>query len=198
MTYRGIRCCVARGEIADAIRVALGDRPATGIVAGLAVGLQDALSREQWLQLSRSGTSHLMAISGLHIAMVAAVAAWVAARVQRWRQRRGATGTQRDAAALAGAIGGAGYALLAGWSVPTQRTMIMIVLGAAALRCAGESASADALALCAVAVLLLDPLALLAPGFWLSFVAVAAILYGTTGHVRGPESCADTCRCSSP
>ena len=94
---------LARARWPTIIRDALGDRPSAGIVAGLAVGLQDALSREQWLVLSRSGTSHLMAISGLHIAMVAAVVAWLGGRVQRLRQRRGATGATRDAAVVAGA-----------------------------------------------------------------------------------------------
>ena len=177
---------VARGEIYDAIRVALGDRPATGIVAGLAVGLQDALSQEQWRALARSGTSHLMAISGMHIGMLAAVAAWVAGLVQRWRQRCGALGTQRDAAVAVGALTALGYALLAGWSVPTQRTVIMIALAAAALRLRRRVGAADALALGALAVLVSDPLAPLAVGFWLSFVAVAVILFVSTGHVREP------------
>jgi len=175
---------LARSQVASIIRDALGDRPSAGIVAGLAVGLQDALSRDQWLQLSRSGASHLMAISGLHIAMVAAVFAWLGGRVQRFRQGRGATGATRDASVVAAAIAALGYSLLAGWSVPTQRTMVMIACGAAALLLRRRIGVADGLGICVVGVLLLDPLAALAPGFWLSFGAVAVILYGATGHVR--------------
>ncbi len=175
---------LARARVASIIRDTLGERPSAGIVAGLAVGLQDALSREQWLQLSRSGTSHLMAISGLHIAMVAAVFGWLGGRVQRLRQGRGATGATRDASVVAAAIAALGYSLLAGWSVPTQRTMVMIACGAAALLLRRRVGVADGLGLCVVGVLLLDPLAPLAPGFWLSFGAVAVILYGATGHVR--------------
>ena len=175
---------LARAHIASIIRDALGERPSAGIVAGLAVGLQDALSRDQWLQLSRSGTSHLMAISGLHIAMVAAAFAWLGGRVQRLRQSRGATGATRDASVVAAAIAALGYSLLAGWSVPTQRTMVMIACGAAALLLRRRIGVADGLGVCVVGVLLLDPLAPLAPGFWLSFGAVAVILYGATGHVR--------------
>lgn len=178
---------VARGAVAEAIRAALGDRPAAGIVAGLSVGLQDALSRGQWLALSRSGTSHLMAISGLHIAMVAAIAAWAGGAVQRWRQRRGGLGCRRDAAVLCGALVALLYSLLAGWSVPTQRTMVMIALGAAALRWRRHVGLADGLAACALAVVLMDPMSPLAPGFWLSFGAVAAILYGTSGYVQRPR-----------
>jgi competence protein ComEC len=174
---------VARGRVHEAIRAVLGERPAAGIAAGLAVGLQDALSREQWRELARSGTSHLMAISGMHIGMLAAVAAWLAARVQRWRQRRGARGTTRDAAVLAAAVTAVGYALLAGWSVPARRTAIMIGLLALALRSRRRVGGAQALAAGALTVLALDPLAPLAVGFWLSFGAVAVILLATTGEV---------------
>jgi competence protein ComEC len=175
---------LARAQVASIIRDALGDRPSAGIVAGLAVGLQDALSRDQWLQLSRSGTSHLMAISGLHIAMVAAAFAWLGGRVQRFRQSRGATGASRDTSVVAAAFAALGYSLLAGWSVPTQRTMVMIACGAAALLLRRRIGVADGLGICVLGVLLLDPLAPLAPGFWLSFGAVAVILYGATGHIR--------------
>lgn len=177
---------LARARIAALIRATLGDRSSAGIVAGLAVGLQDALSREQWQVLARSGTSHLMAISGLHIAMVAAVFAWLGGAVQRMRQRWGAAGAQRDAAVIAGLLAALAYSLLAGWSVPTQRTMVMIAAGAAALLLRRRVGVADGMGLCVIAVLLLDPLAPLAPGFWLSFGAVAVILYGATGHVRPP------------
>ncbi len=174
---------VARDEIALGLRAALGERPATGIVAGLSVGLQDALSTEQWRQLARTGTSHLMAISGMHIGMFAVVAAWVAARLQRWRQRRGARGTARDAAVIAGSCAALAYGALAGWSVPTQRTAIMIAIVAFALRARRRIGAADALALGAIAVLALEPLAPLAVGFWLSFGAVAAILLVTGGQL---------------
>lgn len=175
---------VARDEIAAAIRDALGERPAAGIVAGLSVGLQDALSQEQWRELARSGTSHLMAISGMHVGMFAVVAAWVAARVQRWRQRRGALGTARDAAVAAGSAAALAYGALAGWSVPTQRTAVMIAIVAAALWARRRVGAADALALGGIAVLALEPLAPLAVGFWLSFGAVAAILFVAGGRIE--------------
>jgi competence protein ComEC len=131
-----------------------------------------------------------MAISGMHIGIQAAVAAWIAARIARWRQRRGAPGAQRDAAVLAGTLTALAYALLAGWSVPTQRTVLMIALVGVALRMRRRIAAADGLALGALAVLALDPLAPLAIGFWLSFVAVAVILFVGTGHVRPPGALA--------
>jgi competence protein ComEC len=188
---------IARGRVDAVVREALGERPAAGIVAGLSVGLQDALSRDQWLTLARSGTTHLMAISGLHIAMVAAVAAWLGALVQRWRQRFGALGAQRDAAVVAGTLAALAYSLLAGWSVPTQRTLVMIALGAVALALRRRVGIADGLGACILAVLVLDPLAPLAPGFWLSFGAVAAILFAATGYVQAPSTVAGYLRVQS-
>ena len=76
------------------------------------------------------------------------------------------------------------YSLLAGWSVPTQRTMAMIALGALALLLRRRVGIADGLAACILAVLAADPLAPLAPGFWLSFGAVAVILFAATGYVQ--------------
>ena len=128
-----------------------------------------------------------MAISGLHIAMVAALAAWAGSAVQRWRQRRGALLARRDVAAIAGALAALVYGALAGASIPTQRTLIMIACGAAALCARRRVAIADGLGFCAAAVVMLDPLAPLAPGFWLSFGAVAAILFGATGYVTQPS-----------
>jgi len=177
---------VARDAIAAAIREALGERPAAGIVAGLSVGLQDALSAGQWRELARSGTSHLMAISGMHIGMFAVVAAWLTAAIQRLRQRCGALGAARDAAVAAGSVAALAYASLAGWSVPTQRTAMMIAIVAAALQWRRRVGAADALAAGAIGVLALEPLAPLAIGFWLSFGAVAAILLVTLGQRARP------------
>jgi competence protein ComEC len=178
---------VARDSIAGSIRATLGERPAAGIVTGLAVGLQDALSREQWRDLARSGTSHLMAISGMHIGLFGLVAGWVAGRLQRLRQRRGAQLATRDVAVACGSTAALAYSCLAGWSVPAQRTALMILIAAIALLGRRRISGADALALGAIAVLAWDPLAPLAVGFWLSFGAVAAILFVVTGHVQRPS-----------
>jgi len=177
---------VARDSIHGAIDGTLGERPAAGIVAGLAVGLQDALTSEQWRALARSGTSHLMAISGLHVGIFAIVAGGLVSRVQRWRQRRGAQGAARDAGVIAGSLAALGYAALAGGNVPAQRTVIMIAIVAMALVGRRRVGSADVLAAGAIAVLALEPLAPLAPGFWLSFAAVAAILLVTRGQLARP------------
>jgi competence protein ComEC len=136
---------------------------------------------------NRTGTSHLIAISGLHITMVAGL--FAALMFQLWRRSfftRAALPLllpAQKAAALAGAAAAFGYVALAGFGVPAQRTLYMVTVVAAALwsgRIAGVSH-----VLCAAlgAVVLLDPWAVLWPGFWLSFGAVAVILYTSVGRV---------------
>jgi competence protein ComEC len=176
-----------RARVATSIADALGTRPASGIVTGLAVGLQDALSVEQWRELSRSGTSHLMAISGLHIGMVATLFGWICACIRRWRQSRGSLGAARDAYVIGASVAAVIYSALAGASVPTQRTSIMILVAAAALHGRRNPGPVNGLAVALLLVLIMDPLAPLAPGFWLSFAAVATIVAALDGSLTRPS-----------
>jgi competence protein ComEC len=127
-----------------------------------------------------------MSISGLHVSMVAglayAVVGWLWRRSCRLAQWRPA----QHAAAWAGILAAAAYAGLAGLALPTVRSLLMVAvaLGALLLRRAHRPSTVLATAL--VAVLLADPLCVLAVDFWLSFGAVAVILYAGTGrHGRG-------------
>jgi competence protein ComEC len=175
---------LARSALAERIMVSLGDRPATGIVLGLSVGLKGWVSREQWETLSRSGTSHLMAISGMHIGTVAGLVALLAGALQRRRQARGSMRSRRDVAMAAGAIAAAIYSSLAGWALPAQRALVMIAVATIALSTRRNAGAANGLAVALSAVLLLQPLAPLSVGFWLSFAAVACLLYATGGYLR--------------
>lgn len=127
--------------------------------------------------LRRTGTAHLLAISGLHVGMVAAIGGLLAnlllapaVLVQRRIDRR--------RLALAGGLMAAtGYAMLAGFTLPTQRALIMLAVVALAFFLRRSIAPGHALLLALVAVLLFDPLAPLATGFWLSFAAVAVLIW---------------------
>jgi competence protein ComEC len=172
----------ARESVRDRFKQVLGETPASGILAALAVGDQRAISAEEWRLFNRTGVTHLMSISGLHVTMVSGLAAWVAG----WSWRRSAflmlRLPARMAAALAAIAGALGYALIAGFAVPAQRTFWMVTVVALAL-CTGRiAASARTLALALAVVLLFDPWAVLSPGFWLSFGAVALIFYVATGE----------------
>jgi competence protein ComEC len=154
------------------------------LVAALTIGDRSGIKREVWDRLARTGTSHLFAISGLHIGIVAGLSYLLLFR--GWRRFGGLA--LRLPAQHAGAIGAliaaAGYAMLAGFALPTKRALIMLLVffGAQLLRRTQRPFRSLLLAL--ALVLVLDPGAVLSAGFWLSFGAVGVILYGMTDRVN--------------
>ena len=171
-----------RAFLAEAIASSLGAHSMLGIIQGLAVGHTGAMSADQWRVFAATGTTHLMAISGLHIAMVAALGAWVGRQIVRWRAAQRLRLTAVHGEALAGSAAALIYAALAGLSVPTQRTLVMLLIVLLARLTRRQFSVSNAMSLAIVAVLIVDPFAPLAAGAWLSFGAVAAILIATSGR----------------
>jgi competence protein ComEC len=167
-----------RGEIRDAMLERLRDDRLRGVLVALAIGDQDAIAAEDWEVFWRTGVGHLMSISGLHITMLAALAAslvfaaWV--RVPALALRLPA----RKAAVVAGLVAAIAYTLMTGYQVPAQRTCLMLATLAACVLADRHGSPSRLLALAALVVTCVDPWAVLSPGFWLSFGAVAAIFYG--------------------
>lgn len=174
----------ARERIRARFQEALPDAAYRGVLVALAIGDQRAISQEQWQIFARSGISHLVAISGMHVTMVAALAAvglgWVWRRSPMLALRYPA----QQASVVAGFLAAFGYCLLAGWGVPAQRTLYMVGCVALALVLRRETAPSRVLAFALMVVLLLDPWAILAAGFWLSFGAVALLLLAGSGRLR--------------
>lgn len=176
----------SRSWLQARIERALAGKPYAGVVIALVIGEQRAISQSDWEIFNRSGIGHLISISGLHITMIAGLVA--AGFGALWR-RSFFTSAQlplwlpaQKAAALAGVLAALLYVLLAGFGVPAQRTLYMLSVVALALW-TGRLTNISAVLCAALAiVVLLDPWAVLWPGFWLSFAAVAAILYCTTGR----------------
>lgn len=155
----------------------LPDAPYVGILVALAVGDQQAIPAAQWRIFRQTGITHLMSISGLHVTMLAALlAGWVG-----WLWRRSEALTlwlpAPKAAIAAGWCAAGAYTLLAGFAVPTQRTFYMLTSVAVALWSGRHLGVSRGLLLALLLVLLVDPWAVLAPGFWLSFAAVGLLFY---------------------
>lgn len=165
-----------RQRIRDAILLRVDDGAAAGVLAALAVGDQAAIERPDWEVFRVTGVAHLMSISGLHVTMFAWLAALAIGRAWRLSPRLMLAWPARLAARWGGLALAAGYALLAGWGVPAQRTVGMIAV-VALLRTASVRWPQPLVLLTAgLAVLAADPWALLQPGFWLSFVAVGVLI----------------------
>lgn len=154
-----------------------------GILVALAIGDQRAIESDYWRVFSRTGTTHLMSISGLHVTMVAALVAWMVGGLWRRSSSLMLRLPAQRAAILAGWATALMYALLSGFSVPAQRTAFMLSVAAIALLSGRRTAASRTLAVALSAVLVLDPWAVLAPGFWLSFGAVGLLFYVASEHV---------------
>ncbi len=172
-----------RQHLRDGIRASLAGHPQTALVTALAVGDRTAMEEAQWDLLIRTGTNHLLAISGLHVGLVAGMVFFL----MRWLWSRSAAACLRwpapKAGALAALLAAGVYAALAGFAVPTQRALVMVAVVMVALIVQRQTRPSSLLAMALLVVLVIDPLAVLAPGFWLSFAAVAAILLGVSGRV---------------
>ena len=175
-----------RQRARERIQAALPEAPYAGVIAALAIGDQRAIPPEQWQTFTRTGVNHLMSISGLHVTMVSGLVFALSGGLWRRVPRLVLALPARKAAILAGLGAAFAYALLAGYAVPAQRTVYMLAVVAVALWLGVIESVSVVLCAAALAVVLIDPWAVLAPGFWLSFGAVAVILYVTTGRI-GPE-----------
>ncbi len=164
-----------RARIGARIAEQVADPDAAALLSALAVGLTAGMSSDQWRVFNATGTTHLVAISGLHVTMFAMLALFAARRL--WACPPISACMDREPFALLSALAAAGgYALLAGFSVPTQRTWLMLTVFALARICARHVGAGRTWSLALVAVLLLDVFAPLSAGFWLSFIAVGVIL----------------------
>ena len=165
-----------RGELRSAIESLTVSKFARGVIRAITIGDGSGLSSETKALLRATGTSHLMAISGLHVGLLAGLGLLAIGGL--WS--RLPILCRRVPARVAGAVAGLSlavpYSLLAGMGLPTQRALIMLSVFAGAMWLRRGQAILNALALAAILVLAWHPPSVLSAGFWLSFVAVAAIL----------------------
>ncbi len=175
----GAACCrIARWRAAigtqiDGLPVSADAR---GVLRALTVGDKSGLSAALRQRFRDTGTSHLMAISGLHIGLAAGLGLVFVTAAWRRMPRLASRVPARVAGAVCGASAGLAYAVLAGFSLPTQRALIMLSVALLAILLRRDTRPAAVLATAWVCVLLYDPSAVVSAGLWLSFGAVAAIL----------------------
>jgi competence protein ComEC len=167
----GVRARIARG-----IDARVGDDRMAALLRALAIGDTRGLGDAEWEVARATGVSHLLSISGFHVGVAAAFAAMLVRLAWRAVPRLGLRLPLPLAQAPAAFATAAAYGLLAGASLPTQRTVLMIAVVALA-RCSRRACGGvQTLALALLAIVLADPLSTLSPGFWLSFGGVAFLM----------------------
>ncbi len=166
-----------REKIGNRISQTLANKPYAGVLRALVVGDDSQIKVQDWNVYLRTGTSHLMSISGLHITMLAGLAFGIIAFIWRRMPSLVLRMPTRHAATFGAMLVAILYACLAGLSVPTQRTLFMLVAFAFALLIGKKVPISRVLAIALMLVVLIDPWSVSSPGFWLSFGAIAVIAY---------------------
>lgn len=166
--------CSLRARYLASLTRRLQTYPWHPVMLGLGMGERLALPAEIKVLMQNTGTSHLMAISGLHIALAASLIVLLLRGLQsllpgRWIGWR--------LPLLAGLAGAVGYAWLTGMQPPALRTCVGLAV-CCALRLSGQRWTAWQVSLCCLgAILVADPLAVLSQSLWLSAFAVAGLIF---------------------
>ena len=173
-----------RQHLAEKINYALYDKPLKGLIPALTVGDRNSITQQQWNVFRNTGTSHLVAISGLHIGLVSGFIFLFLNFI--WR--RIPYLTLRLPAPKAGAIGALFaaliYSAMAGFSLPTERALAMITVFMLVMLLNRNIKPWHAFFVALLIVLILNPLSSLSAGFWLSFGAVAMLIYCFSGRLK--------------
>ena len=173
-----------RQRLGQRLERVLGERPYGGVILALTLGEQRRIPPAQWELFRQTGIIHLVSISGVHLTLAAGLVAWLAGRgARRWGRGRL---PPRVAAVTAGLLAATAYALLAGFSVPTQRSLYMLAAVAWALLRREWWSGRKVWLFALLAVLVPDPWAARSLGFWLSFGLVGAFLLASGGRLALP------------
>ena len=194
-----VRIAMWRAGVREHLRGALpAEARYAPVLIALVIGDQRGIAQADWDVFRRTGISHLVSISGLHITMIAGAAGALARLL--WRHSFGLGRRLRrplpllwpaqQAALVVTVLTAAGYGLIAGMQIPALRTVSMLIVAAVALWSGRAPPVSVVLAWAAGVAVAIDPWAVMSPGFWLSFGAVAVIFL----HARdGPEDEATPC-----
>lgn len=177
-----------RQRMSEHIQQSLANSPYLPMILALVVGERTGMTTTQWQILQQTGTNHLMVIAGLHLGLFSGLIFFLIYRLWRCYPRAMLYLAAPRAAALAAILSAFIYALIAGFSIPTQRAFVMILIFMGALFYKRQLALGTGLALALLTVLIFNPLAVINVGFWLSFAAVGLIAYAMGGRMNsGPH-----------
>ncbi|HIO97820.1 MAG TPA: DNA internalization-related competence protein ComEC/Rec2 [Leucothrix sp.] len=176
-----------RQKINKNIQDNVANKTSSAVISALVIASRSQLNDQQWQQLQKTGTSHLIAISGLHIAVVAGFGFIPIFLIWWLFPILNEKIPLRIAGGIVGMLFAIAYALLAGFTLPTQRALLMVLVGIFGLIIRRNFSSINILASAMLAVLLVDPLAAMTISFWLSFLAVSLIIILIKRQIEQPN-----------
>ncbi|KMQ74711.1 DNA internalization-related competence protein ComEC/Rec2 [Marinobacter subterrani] len=172
--------------LAEWVQARFGATRHFALVSSLLIGYRGHMTQQHWDVLKATGTIHLVAISGLHLGLIALGAGFVCRRlllalpVHCVNERTG-----RRLVFAAVVLCCVLYALAAGFTVPTRRALVMVIVGGWLILLARQSPVWQSYLIALALVLALDPFAPLGQGFWLSFAAVAVLIAVFSARLAG-------------
>lgn len=184
----GYNMLIQRQELYDTLTSITSKYQFGGILVALAIGERSGISPQQWQVFRATGTNHLVAISGLHIGLLAAFIFLITRRLWPYFGSAALSLASPRMAALTALFIAAFYAALSGFAVPAQRALIMLTIVMVSIFQRHKVQSSQVLSFALLSVLLFDPVAVLSPGFWLSFAAVAIIGLAGIGRLNVDKS----------
>ena len=161
--------------------------PFLGVLKALTIGYRGDLRQDQTEVFRRTGTGHLLAISGLHIG-IAAILGLLLARLL-WQlislicPEMALALCRKTFSSGGGLLAASAYAALAGFSLPTRRALVMLLVVVVLTSMRRRPRATQSISIALIAVMMFQPLAVLSAGFWLSFTAVAGLIAGFSGQV---------------
>ncbi len=173
-----------RQLINEKLQVSLYGLPLAGMIIALCIGIRDHITQQQWQALRNTGTNHLMAIAGLHISCIASMTYFLVNFCWRRFAFLITLFPVQQAASLISLIAAIIYSALAGFSLPTQRAVIMLSVFLLSTLLRRHISAWNAYYLALFIILFIDPFDTLSASFWLSFGTVALIIYGNSARLK--------------
>ncbi len=173
-----------RARLTRNVQTSLQGSSFIGLITALTTGIRYQITSEQWQVMRGTGTNHLFAISGLHLAFMAGMVYWLIQTSWRWMPSAALHIPNGQIAATLSGLFAIFYSALSGWALPVQRALCMLWIGLLAKLLRRHLSYGHALYSALGIILLLAPFSVLSASFWLSFGAVVLILYGVLGRLR--------------
>jgi competence protein ComEC len=183
-----------RQKLSTNVKKALQKYPLLGLINALTTGVRSEITDKQWQVMRGTGTNHLFAISGLHLAFIAGIIYWIIHFFYSRIPYAALWIPTSQMAAVCTLLCAIFYSALAGFALPTQRALLMLSVFSLATLQRRHITSWHAFNIALLLILILEPFSVLSSSFWLSFMAVALIFYAVSNRIRPLKNWRVWCR----